>query len=376
MRTRLAIAVAAVVSLTHAAANAAAPAEKWGLKTGDVQLKSAGPLAFGLDGIVFVGDIKAATIYAIDTDSAKGDASKVTHAADKLNEKLNAAFGIELNGLAAKGVAINDLAVNPISGQIVLSVSVGGRPALVRIDEKGELSEIKLKGVPHAKVMLKDAPEDKEVDTKRGKANKRDEAITDIVYINGRVLVAGLSTAKSPSSVRELAFPFDEGEEGTSLEIYHAAHGKVEDYAVVRTFIPMNIGGETNVLAGFTCTPLVRFPLTGISKAAPGDKVRGTTVAELGNRNKPLDMIAYEKDGKTFLLMANSARGVMKISTEGITKNPGLTEPVTGGGVAGQTYETIKELEGTVQLDKLNETSAVVVISAGGTLNLKTVALP
>ena len=368
MGARLALAVAAVVTFAHVAL-AAAPAEKWGLKTGDVTLQSAGPLAFGLDGIVFVGDLKAATVYAIDTDSAKGDASKVTHTIDKLNEKLAAA-------LSAKQVIVNDLAVNPDSGQIVISATADGKAALVRIDEKGAISAIKLAGVPHSKVLLKDAPEDKEVETKRGKANKRDEAITDIVYINGRVLVAGLSTAKAPSSVRELAFPFDEGEEGTSLEIYHAAHGRTEDNAVVRTFIPMNIGGETNVLAGFTCTPLVRFPLTGISKASPGDKVRGTTVAELGNRNKPLDMIAYEKDGKTYLLMANSARGVMKISTEGITKNPGLTEPVTGGGVAGQTYETIKELEGTVQLDKLNDTSAVVVISAGGALNLKTVALP
>ena len=108
-----------------------------------------------------------------------------------------------------------------------------------------------------------------------------------------------------------------------------------------------------------------------------GEKTRGTTVAELGNRNKPLDMIVYKKEGKDFLLMSNSARGVMKISTDGITKNAGLTEPVKDGNTAGQKFETIKELEGVVQLDRLNEDHAVVIVqAAGGSQDLRTVALP
>lgn len=150
-----------------------------------------------------------------------------------------------------------------------------------------------------------------------------------------------------------------------------AAHGKFEDTAVVRTFLPINIDGEASLLAGFTCTPLVKFPVNSLK---PGEKTRGTTVAELGNRNQPLDMIVYKKDGKDYLLMANSARGVMKITAEGITKNPGITEPVRGAtGIAGQTYETIKELEGVVQLDKLNSTHAVIVTNS---FELRTIALP
>jgi hypothetical protein len=35
---------------------------------------------------------------------------------------------------------------------------------------------------------------------------------------------------------------------------------------------------------------------------------QGKTVAELGNRNRPIDMIVYEKDGKEFLLIANNSR--------------------------------------------------------------------
>ncbi len=51
--------------------------------------------------------------------------------------------------------------------------------------------------------------------------------------------------------------------------------------------------------------------------------MKGTTVAELGNRNRPLDMIAYKKDGKDFLLLTNSARGVMKVSTDDLEREEG-----------------------------------------------------
>ncbi|MBX3444983.1 MAG: hypothetical protein KF774_21460, partial [Planctomyces sp.] len=42
----------------------AGAAEKFGLEKGDVELKSAGPLTFSPDGILFVGDAKAATVFA------------------------------------------------------------------------------------------------------------------------------------------------------------------------------------------------------------------------------------------------------------------------------------------------------------------------
>jgi hypothetical protein len=66
----------------------------------------------------------------------------------------------------------------------------------------------------------------------------------------------------------------------------------------------------------------------------------------------------------------------MKVSTKDIGRKEGIEKPVTGGGTAGQSYETIKDLEGTVQLDKLSDTQAVVVIKTGDALALKTVALP
>ncbi len=77
----------------------------------------------------------------------------------------------------------------------------------------------------------------------------------------------------------------------------------------MRTFLPFTIGNQDYILAAYTCTPLVKIP---VSSLQAGAKVMGTTIAELGAGNRPLDMISYKKDGHDFILMANSSRGVMK----------------------------------------------------------------
>lgn len=41
----------------------------------------------------------------------------------------------------------------------------------------------------------------------------------------------------------------------------------------------------------------------------------GTTIAELGNRNRPFDMVVRSKERKDFVLMNNSSRGVGKLPT-------------------------------------------------------------
>lgn len=343
----------------------------WGLKPGNPGVKSAGPITFGPDGILFVGDTKSATIFALGTGDVQSQ-----HANNKLQvSDLNKQVA-SLLGSASDQITINDLAANPASGNVYLSVTKGkgaeATAAIVRINDAGKLSELDLKAIPFQKVTLPDAPEDKEI-TQRGRTmNARDTAITDLAYAEGKVFVSG-TAAGSSSSVHQIPFPFAEGVTGANVEIYHGAHGKLET-ATIRTFIPMKINGEPSLLAGFTCTPLVKFPINALK---PSEKTRGTTVAELGNRNQPLDMIAYHKDGKDFLLLSNNPRGVMKINTENIGRSEGITEPIKDGKTAGQTYETIKELEGVVQLDRLNDDSLVVIVqSANGSQDLKTVPLP
>jgi hypothetical protein len=340
----------------------------WGLKPGKPMLKSASTLAFGPEDILFVGDAQSATIFAIATGNKQGDAAAAAINIEDLP-------GVLAGELKATKVDITDIAVNPRTGAAFVSVSADGAPAIVQIDGVGKVTVLSLENVSFSSVTLTDAPEDKVVGEGRRAQNRRTESITDIAFFENKLLVSGLSSATAPSTVRELNFPFADADKGITVEIYHAAHGKVEDYAAMRTFVPMMIDGEPAILGAYVCTPLVRIPVGELSKA--GDRVKGTTVAELGNRNRPLDMVAYSKGNADFLLLSNSARGVMKITAAGLKSAKALTEPVGGGGTAGQQFETVESMKGVVQLDKLNATSALVLVqSEAGRQDLKTVALP
>lgn len=343
-------------------------ADAYGLEEGTPEIKSASVLAFGPDGILFIGDTKSASIFAVQTGEKSGNPDKVSIEIDGINVKI-----AELLEADSGSVKIADLAVSPLSGAIFVSVHGANGPALVRVAPDGELSEFALQDVAFSSVDLPSPPPDEVVGEGRRRRNRRSEAITDLAFAEGQLLVSGLSTEGSPSHVWSYTFPFAEADAGASLEIYHGAHGREEDYAAMRTFVPFIVDGEPNLLAGFVCTPLVRFPISEIESG----EIRGTTIAELGNRNRPLDMIAYQKDGKDYLLMINSARGTMKISTDGLAENAGINERVEGGETAGQPYDTIEDLAGAVQLDRLGEEHAVVVIqSDAGDLTLKTVELP
>jgi hypothetical protein len=109
----------------------------------------------------------------------------------------------------------------------------------------------------------------------------------------------------------------------------------------------------------------------------PGAKIKGKTIAELGNRNRPLDMIVYQRDGKNYLLLANSSRGVMKINTDSIETVEGIVAPVPDGGKKGLSYETLESWSGVDQLDRLDNKHVVVLRRAeGGSLNLESLPLP
>ena len=339
-------------------------------KEGSPNFKSIGQLAFGPDGVLFAADSKAAAIIAIDTadtKAAKGQPMKV----EGINQKVAA-----LLGTSADQVIINDLAVNPISHKAYLSVSRGRGPeakaALVRVDTSGSLELVNLDKAKFSRADLTDAPMDKIVGEGNRQNNPRMESITDVAYLDGKVLVAGLSNEEFASSLRTIPFPFAEVKNGAIVEIYHGAHGKYETRAPIRTFVPMKVGNESQLIAAYTCTPLVQLPLKDLAGAA---QVKGKTVAELGNRNRPLDMIVYQKDGKDYLLLANSARGIMKVSTDKLAEAESITEPVRTE-TKGLTYETISGVTGVEQLASFDANNALVVRKTDAGQNLEALPLP
>ncbi len=329
------------------------------LKKGTPDLKSAGALAFGPEGILFVGDPQGAAVFAIDT----GDRPTAPATGPLKLAKIDAQAAALL-GTTPKDLLINDLAVNPASGNAYLSVSRGtgptAMPVLLRVERQGKLQLVPLKDVKFAKAVLPNASD-----------AKRQEAITGLAYVQGKVIVAGLSNEQFASTLRAIPFPFTATDKGSSVEIYHGAHGKFETQAPVRTFVPYDINKETHLLAAYQCTPLVKIPVADLK---PGAKVKGTTVAELGNGNRPLDMIVYQKGGKDYILVSNNKRGIMKISTDNIDKIKGITERVKG--TAGLPYETIKEWQGVEQLAKLDKDNALLLLRTADGLNLETMPLP
>lgn len=341
-------------------------AEKWGLERGNPDIKSAGVLTFGPEDILFVGDTKSAAVFAIATGNIDGDASKSNINIDDFVDRIGE--------LAGGDATVNDLAVNPATGHVFVSATLAGKPALLQVDEAGRITQMAMQDVLFSKAELVAAPEDKVSGEGRRARNNRRDAITDLAFFEGKLLISGLRDGATPSSVRELSFPFATADRGVGVQIYHAAHGKEEDYSAMRTFVPLMIDGEPNLLAAYVCTPLVKIPLKELESAA--ERIQGTTVAELGNRNQPLDMFSYTKDGANYLLLSNSARGVMKITTSGISDNKGLTSRVEGGGAAGQSYDTVDSMNGVVQMDKLNDTHAVLLVEKDGHQHLKTVVLP
>jgi len=331
------------------------------LKKGTPDLKSAGPLAFGPEGILFVGDPQGASIFAIATGDQKNGAGAGPIKVEAIDGKI-----ASLLGTSEKEILINDLAVNPASGTAYLSLSRGkgpdAIPVLMRVNREGKIDEFSLQDVKFSKAVLPNPATGKQ----------RSEAITKIAYVDGRVFVAGLSNEDFASQLRAVPFPFMETAKGTGVEIFHGSHGQIETKSPVRTFAPYKINGEEHLLAAYTCTPLVKIP---VAELKPGAQVKGTTVAELGNRNRPLDMIIYQKDGKDYVLMANSSRGLMKISLVDVDKVEGITKHVKDK--AGLPYETIKDLKGVMQLDRLDKENALVLLrDESGTMRLDTVPLP
>src|SRR5262245_7719092 len=137
-RFRLVLAVLAGLALVAAPASADLTDS---LKPGTPDLKSAGALAFGPEGILFVGDAASATIFALDT----GDRTKASAAGQPKVDGVDAKIASML-GVDSKTLQLNDMKVNPLSGKIYLSVGRGkgpdAAPAIIRVDATGKLDQL------------------------------------------------------------------------------------------------------------------------------------------------------------------------------------------------------------------------------------------
>jgi hypothetical protein len=335
---------------------------------GTVHLQSVGMLAFTPQGVLLIGDNSAASIIAVELND--GGAANAGSPIDikRVDEKIAA-----LLGTMPDQILIEDLAVNPVSKLVYLSISRGrganALPVLVRVESSGQLSVVSLDNVKHSEVKLPDPVAADDVD-QQGQS-QRMQTITSMAYVDGTVLVAGLSNEDFSSTLHSIPFPFQNAGKGVGVKIYHSSHQRFETQAPIRTFVPYAIDGQSYILAAYTCTPLVKIPVADLQ---PGGRVEGTTIANLGEGNRPIDMISYTKDGNRYFLMANSSLGVTKLSADNLGHLRAITTPTEGP--AGIHIERIRSLQGVEHLTKLDDSTALLLVVDGNGKDLRTMALP
>ena len=365
LKSSLALAVVASLSIAPAAERAVTNATSGVNPT----FKSIGPLTFGPDGLLFAADTQAASIFALDLGTLSQGGAPGAKAIAGIDAQVAALLGTDV-----KELSITDLAVHPKTRNAYLSVMRGqgtnAKAVLMRVDGDGKIQVLAFDKIKYSRVELPNAPVANDANPAR---NPRTSSITDMAFIDGRLYVAGLSNEEFSSKLRTVSYPFSTVDGGTSVEIYHGNHGQFETRSPVYTFVPYKVNGEMNLIAGYLCTPLVKFPVNSLQ---PGAKVLGTTIAELGNRNRPLDMILYKKDGKEFLLMANNSRGVMKIATDKFGTAEKITARVSSE-TGGVPFEPVASMKGVEQLDLLDDARTILLARTdAGALNLDVVALP
>jgi hypothetical protein len=341
-----------------------------GFQRGATGHQSIGALAFAPEGVLFFADPQGSAVYAVDLGETKvGKAAPIPKIED-----LGATLAARM-GTTAEGIAVQDMAVSPISGMVYVSVAKrdGGNRApadasnyaLFAIDRKGDVTPVDLGNALHGKATLGTA------------ADARITRITDLAYGGHRLFVAALSTEQFASKLYSVPVPMvgSQAVQPYSTNIYHTSHKRWETRSPIQTLTPYRKDGQEYVIGAYVCTPIVRFSLDNLQ---PGGVAKGVTVAELGAGNQPVEMVAYGKGSDEKLLVSNSRHGTLRVESRLLNESAAVDEKAAareGREVAG--IERMPTLDNVTEMGLLSD-SQLVVLRKGATagVSLETVALP
>ena len=218
-----------------------------------------------------------------------------------------------------RSIVIHDMAVNPATEHLFFSVS-RGRGGDAPPPSSARRCGRAVGGAARQRPLLEARAE------RRAARNGQDAVGRQLAQHGhhrsrvhgGELLIAGLSNDAFSSTLRRARFPFGGGARATTLEIFHTSHGKYETAAPIETFLPYQREGPAGTAGG------IRLRAAGGVHDVRAQRLearQGRTLAELGGGNRPQDMIAFERDGKRFVLIANSNRGVMRMSAADIDRS-------------------------------------------------------
>ena len=290
------------------------------------QVKSLGVVAFSDEGTLFAGDSLSGAVIAFDFTMESRTTDKFEINVYDIDAQIAAILGtIQSN------VQLNDLAVHPKSGEVYLSVTCGhgteALPALIKVDAENQLHIIDLTALDMTVQDLNNLPEnDRRVVLRRtgsaptakeiakSKRSLRTLAIVAMEYHKGELFVSGISNEEFCSVLRRMPYPFDGKESISNIEMYHIVHDQFESRAPIRSMVVKEIDGIEQLVAAYTCSPLVLIPL---DEKKDGTQVKARTIGDMGN-GQPVDMVPFNMKGKEMLFVTNNSRSPLVIPVSGL----------------------------------------------------------
>jgi hypothetical protein len=116
------------------------------------------------------------------------------------------------------------------------------------------------------------------------------------------------------SSLRRMPYPFDGSQGVSNVEMYHITHDQYESRAPIRAMSVQEIDGKPQLVAAYTCSPIVLVPLEEIQDGA---QISANTIMDYGN-GQPLDMIPFDMQGQPMLFVTNDSRSPQVIPVAGL----------------------------------------------------------
>jgi hypothetical protein len=340
---------------------------------GNPQIKAIESIAFGPNGLLLIGGgARVVAVETGDTSPSTWSITEVPNVGQLLAGKL---------GLDAKDIEVRKLAVNPASHKAYVALqSLKTKDfAILTVDGAGKIAEFPLDNVKFASYALA---------TPKASVTK----VTDIVWADGKIVAATQATDKFASRVFTINPTAKDGSPTQiSTKTFHVGHNRWETQAPLRVLMAYMDNGKSSVVGSFTCTPIVRYDL---EDAKDDEQITGRSVVELGTGNTPLDMFAYERNGKKFILVGvvrnnkqpafgfPSAYWVARVDADLLKETTNINEkaPWRVGAEnkpkVGERVMVAEQYFGAQQMDQLDATRALAIVQTKDGLTLRALPLP
>ena len=153
------------------------------------------------------------------------------------------------------------------------------QPAIIRVSQNQEISLVDLASFEFQKQNLVSFPDGETTfrprglgegippmprDLAKGEIPLRTLAIMDMEYYEGELFVAGVAHDNFLSTLRRMSYPFDGTQGIANVEMYHITHDQYESRAPIRARSVQEIDGKPQLVAAYTCSPIVLVPLEAI----------------------------------------------------------------------------------------------------------------